>query len=118
MDRVLEVILRSFIRHGTLRLTTANGNLLEFGDGTGEAIAVRFTTRAAQWGMLLDPELKVGEAYMDGTLVMERGSIADFLALAMSQDKSGKAPGWMRTQWLFRYGWRWGAPVHPRQNPR
>jgi cyclopropane-fatty-acyl-phospholipid synthase len=118
MDRVLEVILRSFIRHGTLRLTTANGNLLEFGDGTGEPIAVRFTTRAAQWGMLLDPELKVGEAYMDGTLVMERGSIADFLALAMSQDKSGKAPGWMRTQWLLRYVWRRLAQFNPPKRSR
>jgi len=118
MDRVLEAILRSFIRHGTLRLTTANGKVLEFGDGTGEAIAVRFTTRAAQWGMLLDPELKVGEAYMDGTLVMERGSIADFLALAMSQDKSGKAPGWMRTQWLLRYVWRRLAQFNPPKRSR
>ena len=36
--------------------------------------------------ILLDPELKLGEAYMDGTLVVEQGSIADFLHLAMSQD--------------------------------
>jgi cyclopropane-fatty-acyl-phospholipid synthase len=103
MDRVLEVILGSFIRHGTLRLTTANGKVLQFGDGTGEPVAVRFTTRAAQWAMLLDPELKVGEGYMDGTLLMERGSIADFLALAMSQDKSGKPLRWARVQWLVRY---------------
>jgi cyclopropane-fatty-acyl-phospholipid synthase len=103
MDRVLELVLRAFIRHGTLRLTTAGGNVLHFGDGTGEPIAVRFTSRAAQWGMLLDPELKVGEAYMDGTLVIERGSIADFLELAMSQDKSGKPLRWARLQWLARY---------------
>jgi cyclopropane-fatty-acyl-phospholipid synthase len=103
MDRVLELVLRAFIRHGTLRLTTAGGNVLHFGDGTGEPIAVRFTSRAAQWGMLLDPELKVGEAYMDGTLVIERGSIADFLHLAMSQDKSGKPLRWARLQWLARY---------------
>jgi cyclopropane-fatty-acyl-phospholipid synthase len=103
MDRILEAVLRSFIRHGSLRLTTAGGKVLHFGDGTGEPIAVRFTTRAAQWGMLLDPELKVGEAYMDGTLVMERGSIADFLGFAMSQDKSGKPLRWARLQWLLRY---------------
>jgi len=103
MDRVLELVLRSFIHHGTLRLTTAGGKALHFGDGTGDPIAVRFTTRAAQWGMLLDPELKVGEAYMDGTLVMERGSIADFLGFAMSQDKSGKPLRWARLQWLARY---------------
>jgi len=106
MDRVLEVVLRTFIRHGTLRLTTAGGTVLEFGDGTGEPIAVRFTTRAAQWAVLLDPELAVGETYMNGTLVMERGSIAEFLHLALSQDHSGKPPRWTRIQWLSRYLWR------------
>jgi cyclopropane-fatty-acyl-phospholipid synthase len=118
MDRVLETVLRSFIRHGTLRLTTASGNVLEFGDGTGEPVAVRFMTRAAQWGMLLDPELKVGEAYMDGTLLMERGSIADFLHLAMSQDRSGKPPRWARLQWLLRYLWRRLAQFNPRNRAR
>src|SRR5437588_2399994 len=118
MDRVVEFVLRSFSRQGTIRLTTAIGNVLQFGDGTGEPVAVRFTTRGSQWGMLLDPELKVGEAYMDGTLVMERGSIADFLALAMSQDKSGKAPGWMRTQWLLRYVWRRLAQFNPPKRSR
>ena len=50
MDRVLEVVLRSFIQHGTLRLTTAGGTVLEFGDGTGEPVAVRFTTRDGRMG--------------------------------------------------------------------
>jgi cyclopropane-fatty-acyl-phospholipid synthase len=118
MDRMLEVILRSFIRHGTLRLTTAGGKVLHFGDGTGEPVAVRFTTRAAQWGILLDPELKVGEAYMDGTLLMERGSIADFLHFAFSQDTSGKPLRWARVQWLVRYLWRRLAQFNPRNRSR
>ncbi|HWP16684.1 MAG TPA: cyclopropane-fatty-acyl-phospholipid synthase family protein [Xanthobacteraceae bacterium] len=118
MDRALEVILRSYIRHGTLRLTTAGGKVLRFGDATGVPIAVRFTTRAAQWGMLLDPELKVGEAYTNGTLVMERGSIAEFLALAMSQDKSGKPLRWARVQWLVRYVLRRLAQFNPPKRSR
>jgi cyclopropane-fatty-acyl-phospholipid synthase len=119
MDRVLEVVLRSFIRHGTLRLTTASGTVLEFGDGTGEPIAVRFTTRTAQWAVLLDPELAVGEAYMNGALVMERGSIADFLLLALSQDHSGKPPYWGRLQWLIRYVSRRLAQLNrPRRSRR
>jgi cyclopropane-fatty-acyl-phospholipid synthase len=118
MDRVLEVVLRSFFRHGTLRLTTASGTVMRFGDGTGEPVAVRFTTRAAQWGILLDPELKVGETYMDGTLLIERGSIAEFLHLALSQDKSGKSPRWARTQWLARYVWRRLAQFNPRFRSR
>ena len=90
MDRVLQVLLRSFIRRGTLRVTTARGTTLEFGDGTGTPVAVRFTTLAAEWAILLDPELAVGETYMNGTLVIEQGSIADFLALAMSQQEHSR----------------------------
>ena len=84
-----------------------------FGDETGEPIAVRFTTRTAQWGVLLDPELAVGETYMNGTLVIEQGSIAEFLHLAMSQDHSGKPPFWGRLQWLARYLWRRLAQFNP-----
>ena len=113
MDRVLEVVLRSFMRHGTLRLTTARGTTLEFGDRTGTPVAVRFKTRTAEWAVLLDPELAVGECYMNGTLVIECGSIADFLELAFSQDHSGKPPGWMRLQWLLRYLWRRLAQFNP-----
>jgi cyclopropane-fatty-acyl-phospholipid synthase len=118
MDRVLERVLRSFIRHGALRLTTASGKVLQFGDGTGEPVAVRFTSKASQWKVLLDPELQVGEAYMNGTLVVERGSIADFLALALSQDKSGKPPRWARLPWLIRYLGRRLAQFNPRTRSR
>ena len=52
-------------------------------------MAVRFTSAAAQRAVLLDPELKLGEAYMDGTFVVEQGSIADVLALLLSQERLG-----------------------------
>ncbi len=113
MDRVLQYVLSSFIRHGTLRLTTARGTALTFGDGTGRPIAVRFTTRWTELAILLDPELAVGEAYMDGTLVIEHGSITDALALAMSQDYGGKSPWFARLQWLVRYLWRRFAQFNP-----
>ena len=103
MDWLLRRILPSFIRRGTLRITTAHGNVLVLGDGTGKPLAARFVTTAAQWHLLTDPELALGETYMDGTFVMEQGSIADLLELALSQDHSGKPPRWARVQWLLRY---------------
>ena len=69
MERLLELLLKRFVRRGTLRITTASGFVLRAGDGTGPAVAVRFTTRATELAILLDPEVKVGECYMDGTLV-------------------------------------------------
>ena len=67
MDRLLELLLRRFVRRGTLRFTTARGSVFTVGDGSGPPVAIRFMTKAAQRGVLLDPELKLGEAYMDGT---------------------------------------------------
>jgi cyclopropane-fatty-acyl-phospholipid synthase len=114
MDRLLPLILGKFIRNGTLRVTSARGSTFTLGDGTGTPVAVRFTTRKAQWAVLLDPELRVGEAYMDGTLVIEQGAIADLLALAMASDDWG----WLRPHWLIRYVWRRLQQFNPRGRAR
>jgi cyclopropane-fatty-acyl-phospholipid synthase len=102
MDRLLDVLLRRFVRRGTLRITTAGGAVLTFGDSTGRPVAIRFMTPAAQRGVLIDPELRLGEAYMDGTLRVEEGTIADFLALVLGQTPDGMPPSWARPQWIIR----------------
>jgi cyclopropane-fatty-acyl-phospholipid synthase len=85
VDRLLFGILRRFIRRGSISITTARGATYKLGDGSGPPLAVRFTTRSAQRAALLDPELKLGEAYMDGTFVVEQGTIADVLAVLLRQ---------------------------------
>ena len=96
MDRLLRFLLKTFIRRGTFRVTTSRGTVLTFGDGTGQPVSVRFATRAAEWAILLDPELKFGEAYMNGTFVVEQGSIADVLAIMLGQ--KSEVPHWARPQ--------------------
>jgi cyclopropane-fatty-acyl-phospholipid synthase len=95
--------LDRFVRRGNLRVTTASGRVFTFGDGTGEPVAARFVTKAAQRAVMLDPELRVGEAYMDGTLLIEQGTIADLLRLVLGQTPDGMPPDWARLQWLLRY---------------
>lgn len=103
MDSLLQKVLGKVIRQGTLHVTTARGHRFAVGDGTGDPIAVRFTTTAAPLGILLDPDLRLGEAYVDGTLVIEEGSIADLLALALSHNRAGELPRWCKPQWATRY---------------
>jgi cyclopropane-fatty-acyl-phospholipid synthase len=102
VERLLILFLRRFIRHGSLRVTTATGKTYVFGDGSGPAVAVRFTTASAQRAVLLDPELKLGEAYMDGSFVVERGSIADVLAILFRQPGID-LPAWLSPPKLVRY---------------
>jgi cyclopropane-fatty-acyl-phospholipid synthase len=88
VDRLLTMFLGRFIRRGSFSITTAAGKTYTFGDGTGTPIAVRFTTAQAQRAVFFDPELKLGEAYMDGTLVVDQGSIADVIAILLRQERS------------------------------
>ena len=85
MDRLLDILLRAFIQRGTLRVTTANGITFIFGDGTGNPVSIRITSRAAQLALLRDPELKFGELYMDGELVVEEGTITDALQIVRAE---------------------------------
>ena len=100
MDRLLRVLLQKLIRTGNLRITTARGSTFTCGDKIGTPVAIRFITRAAQRGVLVDPELRLGEAYMDGGVVLERGSIADLLAVVLGQPSP---PRWVRPLRLTRY---------------
>ena len=104
MDRLLFIFLRRFVRRGSFTVTTARGRTCTFGDGTGNPVAIRFSNAAAERGVLLDPELKLGEAYMDGTLIVEQGSIAEVLALLLGQERLG-ARNWAllrALRYLFR----------------
>jgi cyclopropane-fatty-acyl-phospholipid synthase len=117
MDRLLRAALQTFVRTGDLRITTAGGTVFTLGDGTGTPVAVRFASRRAELGMLLDPELKLGETYMDGELLIEQGSIADLLALLGAQQR-GDPPWWALPQAALRYAHRRLTQYNPRQRSR
>lgn len=118
MERLLRSALTRFIRSGNLRITTARGNSFRFGDGSGPAVAVRLTSRDALYRILLDPELRLGEVYMDGGLVVEEGSIAELLHILLAQDRSGKPPHFARPQWLLRFLKRRLAQLNWRRRAR
>src|ERR1700724_2720071 len=112
MDRLLRYFLTQFIRRGTMAFTTASGAKFTCGDGTGEPVAVRFLTAAAERRVLLDPELALGELYMDGTFVVERGTLADVLAVVL--DQPDMLPRWAKLQWWLRYLVRHAQQFNPR----
>jgi hypothetical protein len=77
------------------------GKTYTFGDGRGPPVAVRFTSAKAQRTVILDPELRLGEAYMDGTFVVARGTIAEVLEILFGQELIA-APNWALAR-LLRY---------------
>ena len=118
MDRLLRTVLQSSICAGTLGITTASGRRFTLGDGTGKPVAIRFRSHAAERGILFDPEMKFGEAYMDGSVVVEEGSIADVLAVILRQQRDGRPPLFARPQWFIRYLYRRFLQFNPRPRAR
>jgi cyclopropane-fatty-acyl-phospholipid synthase len=116
MDRMLRFCLSQFIRRGTMVVTTASGAHFTCGDGTGDPVAVRFLTQIAERRVLLNPELALGEAYMDGSFVVEQGSLADALAIIL--DQADILPDWAKLQWWARFLIRHARQFNPRRRAR
>jgi cyclopropane-fatty-acyl-phospholipid synthase len=80
---ILKSGLSKVVRTGSLEIITASGERLIFGDGTGSTVIVRITDHRALWALILDPELRTGELFTDGRLIMQAGTIYDFGCLVL-----------------------------------
>jgi cyclopropane-fatty-acyl-phospholipid synthase len=70
------------IRDGALCLVDVNGKTQRIGDGSPPVCTIRLHKRLIGLKLVLNPGLFVPEAYMDGTLTIEEGSLRGFLDLA------------------------------------
>ncbi len=79
--RLLNSMLRRFVRTGTLRVIDAHGHEHVHGGGPGPEVTLRLTEPRLHRSLFFNPELRAGEAYTDGTLRVEQGTIRDLLLL-------------------------------------
>jgi cyclopropane-fatty-acyl-phospholipid synthase len=85
-------LLRSVVRTGSLRLIDAAGRIHMVGDGTPPRATVRLRSRRAAYALALNPGLAIGEAYMDGRLGVEQGTVYDFLEVLARNYSPGGHP--------------------------
>ncbi|WP_405030228.1 class I SAM-dependent methyltransferase [Mycoplana sp. BE70] len=81
MGMELSTLLGRVIRNGQLQVVDPSGELAHYGDGVGPTLRIRLADAAVGRDIAADPALKIGEAYMDGRLVVEEGDIFDVLSL-------------------------------------
>lgn len=72
-------MLRSIVRARSLRVIDSEGRGHLIGDGTSPAATIRLRSNRLDYVLALNPALSLGEAYMDGLLVIEDGTLYDFL---------------------------------------
>jgi len=95
MRRLLILVLRRIVRSGALRLVDWNGWAVHLGEPAASPLTLRFHDRRVAFDLLRNPQLMLGEAYMDGRLTVEGGSIADLLELFARNMATGHGGGYM-----------------------
>jgi len=99
-----ENFARQVIREGDLGVRLPSGETLRLGDGSGSP--VRLAVASNRWLMRLaaNPSMALGEAYMEGGLVVEQGTLADLTELIGRNAKFRplKRAGALSRWWLDR----------------
>jgi len=85
---LLESKAKRLIRIGDLKITWPNGQTRTYGDGTGPSCAITLHGIAILRRLVLDPELALGEGYMNGALEIEGDDIRTMLAILASNARA------------------------------
>src|SRR4051812_2460335 len=80
-------LIGKLLTKGNITLITPGKEPRTYGPGGGRHMTVRFTDRKVAFDILKNPRLGMGEAYMDGRVVIEDGSILDLLELIVGSNR-------------------------------
>jgi cyclopropane-fatty-acyl-phospholipid synthase len=100
----LQSFLRKVVREGAFTVRLPGGDSLTLGDGSGPPVVVAITDRRWATRIAVHPSMAIGEAYMDGGLVFERGGIYDLLDIIgrNARHRPLKRAGALERWWLDR----------------
>ena len=106
VQSALDLFLRRFITVGRLKVHWPDGRTRIYAGppGSGPEARVALRDRRTVWRLMLDPELGVGEAYMEGGLAPLDGTIHDVLAVLLANLRAN--PNGVLVAWLRRWAAR------------
>lgn len=103
-EQLLARNLAPLVVTGVLEVVFPSGKRNLFGAGTSPTASIRFSDTRAVWAILQDPDLNFGEMFMQGRLVVEKGTIYDVLELLLRHAKNVPVSATVRTldAWRMR----------------
>lgn len=90
-------VLSRLVKEPRIDVVFADGSLQSVGQGSVPAVRMRIADRSTELSLALNPELALGEAVMDGRVVVEQGSLYDLLDLLIAGMHKARADGWGKT---------------------
>ncbi len=80
-------LVDKLLTKGSLTLKLPGKAQRTYGAGGGKHLTVRFTDRKVAFDILKNPRLGLGEAYMDGRVVIEDGTILELLEMIVGANR-------------------------------
>lgn len=114
---MLKRLFNSLMKEGSLTAILPGGREVTYGAGEPNVI-IRLHDRRAAAALALNPDLKLGELYMDGRLTIENGDAVDLLTLLMRNLSLAKPTGLHRATRIFRNVTRTIAQFNPASRAR
>ena len=106
-------LLKYAIRKGTLTVIDSRDRSYVFGDGGAPRATIRLHDRWSEIKLVLNPPLRVGEAYMEGRLTLIDCSLEDFFRVAAINYDHLEAHWLVRLAFLFSRQTRWVKQQNP-----
>ncbi len=91
-DRIFVAMVRHLLKKGDLTLRMPSGEVIHAGDGTAPKVSVELHDHFLTKKLILNPELAMGEAYMDERLTIDGDDVRGFLTLIVRNFQQGNLP--------------------------
>jgi cyclopropane-fatty-acyl-phospholipid synthase len=94
--RALGLMLRRMLQKGSLRVNLPDGQSHTYGNGFGAPHRIHIHDLATVKHLVLNPEMALGEAYMNATLTIEEGDLQGLLGLIVANRDDAPRVWWQR----------------------
>ncbi len=110
-EYALDRTLRSILRDGTLHVVMPSGTHHRYGNASDPEITVRLKDAATVRHLAVNPEMALGESYMNGSLTIDGDQLQEFLGLIVRnvQRAAGNRVWWQKPLLKSRAALRWLA---------
>lgn len=94
-DKLLDRFLRGFVVSGRLSVTFPDGTCRDYGQDSQLSARIQIHDTQTIRALSLNPELALGEAYMDERVTLQNTTLDDLMRLLIRSRENGIMPAWL-----------------------
>ena len=103
LQQLLVRNLKSLLREGNITLYLPDQSSVCLGDGEGQPVSVRLAHSGIVWRLIVNPELALGEGYMNGEITIDGDDLHGLLEIVIRNVKIQTPVWWMRAMNTMRF---------------